>query len=149
MHIRTQRGFQLLSRTGGPDAADFAALRRHPVAAWAETTLGLQRQDDRPDGRWVRTSRPKTVAQAAELLAIASGRATTECLDYFRRFLLLAHRTLDGDGRPLFAFRLHQFVAGAGDVFTTLERAADRYLTLNGQQFRPGGRDKPLYPAVF
>jgi superfamily II DNA/RNA helicase/very-short-patch-repair endonuclease len=137
---------------GVPDGAEFATLRRHPVAAWAETTLGLQRQDDLPDGRWVRTTRPKTVADAAGLLASASGCPASECIDYLRRFLLLAYRTPDPEGRPLFAFRLHQFVAGAGDVFTTLERPGDRYLTLNGQQFRPGGpegrRDK-LFPMVF
>ncbi len=134
---------------GVPDGADYAALRLHPVAAWAETTLGLQRQDDKPDGRWVRTNRPKTVAEAADLLAAASERAAPECLDYLRRFLLLAYQTLDAEGRPLFAFRLHQFVAGAGDLFTTLEQPGDRYLTLNGQQFCPGERDKPLFAAAF
>lgn len=134
---------------GVPDGVDYAALRLHPVAAWAETTLGLQRQDDKPDGRWVRTNRPKTVAEAADLLAAASERPAPECLDYLRRFLLLAYQTLDAEGRPLFAFRLHQFVAGAGDLFTTLEQPGDRYLTLNGQQFRPGERDKPLFAAAF
>ena len=134
---------------GVPAIADHATLRRHPVAVWAETTLGLQRQDDKPDGRWVRTNRPKTVAEASELLELVSGRPTTECLDYLRRFLLLAYQAHDPDGRPLFAFRLHQFVAGAGDVFTTLEKPGARYLTLNGQQFRPGERNKPLFPLVF
>ncbi len=134
---------------GVPDVPDHGALRRHPVAVWAETMLGLQRQDDKPDGQWVRTSRPKTVAEAANLLEAASGRTAAECLDYLRRFLLLAYRALDAERRPLFAFRLHQFVAGAGDVFTTLEQPGERYLTLNGQQFRPGERDKPLFPLVF
>lgn len=134
---------------GVPHAADHMALRCHPIAAWAETALGLQREDDRPDGRWVRTSRPKTVAEAAAMLEAASGRPAVECFDYLRRFLLLAYRALDAERRPLFAFRLHQFVAGAGDVFTTLQPPGARYLTLNGQQFRPGERDQPLFPMVF
>ncbi|MCP6612533.1 hypothetical protein NL511_30200, partial [Klebsiella pneumoniae] len=62
---------------------------------------------------------------------------------------LLAYRTPGLDGRPLFAFRLHQFVAGAGDVFTTLELPGRRYITLNGQQFQPGGDRKPLFTASF
>ena len=134
---------------GVPEVIDHTALRHHPIAAWVETTLGLQRQDDRPDGRWVRTSRPKTLADASDLLHAACGHPVDECRDYLRRFLLLAYQTPDEDGRSLFAFRLHQFVAGAGDVFTTLEKAGDRYLTLNGQQYRPGERSKPLFPAVF
>jgi hypothetical protein len=135
--------------SGVPDGAGYDTLRNHPVAAWAETTLGLQRQDDKPDGRWVRTSRPKTVAEAAILLAGASGRPAAECLDYLRKFLLLAYQTHDTEGRPLFAFRLHQFIAGAGDVFTTLEPQGVRYITLNGQQFSPGGREKPLFAMAF
>ncbi len=134
---------------GVPEAADYADLRRNPVASWAETTLGLQREDDRADGRWVRTRRPKTLRDAASLLAEASGRAESECLDHIRRLLLLAYRTPGADGRPLFAFRLHQFVAGAGDVFTTLEAPGSRYVTLNGQQFQPGSERKPLFTAVF
>ena len=134
---------------GVPDMIDHEALRRHPIAAWVETTLGLQRQDDRPDGRWVRTSRPKTLDDASDLLHAVSGRPVDECRDYLRSFLLLAYQTPDEDGRSMFAFRLHQFVAGAGDVFTTLERADGRYLTLNGQQYQPGERTKPLFPAVF
>ena len=147
-----QTGPQSLSAAlpaGVPEETDHDTLRHHPIAAWVETTLGLQRQDDRPDGRWVRTSRPKTLAEASKLLHEASGRPVVECLDYLRRFLLLAYRPLDEEGRSLFAFRLHQFVAGAGDVFTTLERPGDRYLTLNGQQYRPGERTKPLFPLVF
>ncbi len=148
--VSTDPGSLATAITAGvPEVPDYGALRRHPVAVWAETALGLERQDDKPDGRWVRTSRPKTVAEAADLLEVASGRPMAECLDYLRRFLLVAYRALDAERRPLFAFRLHQFIAGAGDVFTTLEQPGSRYLTLNGQQFRPGERDKPLFPLVF
>ena len=71
------------------------------------------------------------------------------CWIYLREFLLLSFQTVDVAARPLFAFRLHQFIAGAGDVFTTLERPNERYLTVNGQQFRPGERTKPLFSAAF
>lgn len=124
-------------------------LRRHPVAVWAETTLGLQREDGNPGGRWVRTTRPRTLADAAALLSDTSGRTTQVCLDHLRKLLLLAYRTPGADGRPLFAFRLHQFIAGAGDVFATLQPASERYITLNGQQFQPGERSKPLFNVVF
>jgi hypothetical protein len=53
-------------------------------------------------------------------------------------------------GRSLFAFRLHQLIAGGGDLFGALEAEGQRYLTLNGQQFQPqAGRDKRLYGYCF
>ena len=134
---------------GLPAPSKHSALLRHPIAAWVETTLGLQREDNEPEGKWVRTRRPRTLADAADLLASASGRPVLECRDYLRQFLLLAYQTRDDEGRSLLVFRLHQFIAGAGDVFTTLEQPGERYLTLIGQQFRPGDRDKPLFPVVF
>src|SRR4029453_17056378 len=59
---------------GLPDQADHSTILRHPIAAWMETTLGLQREDNDPKGKWVRTRRPRTLADAAGLLASASGR---------------------------------------------------------------------------
>lgn len=46
---------------GVPLTADYDLLRRHPVAMWAETNLGLQKEDGKPEGRWVRTTQPKTL----------------------------------------------------------------------------------------
>jgi superfamily II DNA/RNA helicase len=135
--------------TGLPDQANGSTILRHPIAAWMETTLGLQREDNDPTGKWVRTRRPRTLADAADLLASASGRPVAQCEEFLRQFLLLAYQTTDEEGRSLLVFRLHQFFTGAGDVFTTLEPPGQRYLTLVGQQFRPGDRDKPLFPVVF
>jgi DEAD/DEAH box helicase len=131
---------------GLPAGLSFESLRNHPVAAWIEMRLGL----DREDGRWVRTRRPKSLRQAAELLAQDSGRDGRRCESYLKQFLLVAHRTHDAAGRSLFAFRLHQLIAGAGDLLGTLEPQGLRYLTLNGQQFQPEAeRLKRLFPYCF
>jgi len=74
------------------------------------------------------------------------------CLAQLQRFLLLAYRTLReprDDRTRLFAFRLHQFIAGAGDLFATLEAPAVRYLDVKGQQFQPGQPEKRLFNTVF
>jgi hypothetical protein len=131
---------------GVPSDSTFAALREHPIAAWIETRLGL----DHEDGKWVRTREPKSVQEAAALLARASDREVGQCETYLKDFLLLAHRTRDPRGRSIFAFRLHQLIAGGGDLFGTLEPAGERYLTLNGQQFQPeAGREKRLFTYCF
>jgi hypothetical protein len=93
-----------------PVEAEHAALRTHPLAAWVETRLGL----DREAGKWVRTRTPRSLEQAARLLAEESGCEAATCERALKAFLLLAYRAKDPQGRSLFAFRLHQFVSGAG-----------------------------------
>ncbi|MBF0614661.1 MAG: DEAD/DEAH box helicase [Magnetococcales bacterium] len=145
----TEQILEKALQEGVPSTATYADLQRHPVAVWVETNLGLEYEDGRSDGKLVRRSRPQTLQQAAESLAGDTGHTADQCASYLARFLLLAFHTKDDNGAPLFAFRLHQFIAGAGNLFTTLEPANRRYLTVNGQQFQPGERDKLLYNVVF
>ncbi|MEK0082974.1 DEAD/DEAH box helicase [Benzoatithermus flavus] len=129
-----------------PVGIGYEALRVHPLAAWVETRLGL----DREDGKWVRTRTPRSLEQAARMLAEESGCEPVRCEETLKAFLLLAHETRDEHGRSLFAFRLHQFVSGAGDLFGTLEPEGERYLTVDGQQFQPGtDRSKRLFNFCF
>jgi hypothetical protein len=124
----------------------FEELRHHPLAAWIETELGLQREG----GKWVRTREPRDVREAAELLARTAGRPAELCERVLKDFLLQAHATRDADGRSLFAFRLHQFVTGGNELFGTLEPEGSRCFTLNGQQYQPGtGREKRLFTYCF
>ena len=52
-------------------------------------------------------------------------------------------------GRPLFAFRLHQFLSKGDTVYVTLETEADRYLTRDYQRVAPGDRGQALLPLAF
>ena len=65
---------------GVPAGATFDELRVHPVSAWAELNLGL----DREEGKWVRTRAPKNLDQAAQKLADDSGATVDECRDFLR-----------------------------------------------------------------
>ena len=107
--------------------------------------MGLEERD----GKLLRISRPLTVQQASHLLAKDSGLDEERCRTYLARFLLAAHRTRNERDQPFFAFRLHQFISGAWNVWSTLEAPDERYLTLHGQQFKPGDRQRPLYPLCF
>jgi hypothetical protein len=149
-----------------PDAtADWIAddLRQHPLARWVELRLGLEREDGRTDGKWVRC-RPRTLQDAALELATASGRLADDAaptsdkacqardavLPSLRQFLLAAYQVEVGPNRRFFAFRLHQFVSAGGDVHASLEAPGRRYLTLKGQKYQPNaGRQALLYPVVF
>jgi superfamily II DNA/RNA helicase/very-short-patch-repair endonuclease len=133
-------------RDGVSDTLGYEELRQHPAAAWIEMRLGLEREDD----KLIRISKPRTIRQAAETLAEETGLDVSVCEQFLAKFLLLAYHThCRSTGRSLLAFRLHQFIAGAGDLYGTLEPPHERYLTLNGQHFKPGERDKTLFNMSF
>lgn len=127
-----------------PNAGSFEDLRKHPISAWVELTLGISFEE----GMWVR-AKPKTLEEAARLLAEITGEPADHCQRYLAQFLLLAYRTRDINDNPLFAFRLHQFISGAGDLYATLEAPGRRHLDLHGQQFVPGDRERRYYTVHF
>jgi len=130
---------------GVPVHPTHAALSGHPVASWVERNLGLDEQD----GTLARISRPLTVREAAERLATDSGLDARVCREYLAGFLLAAYQSQNDSGRNFFAFRLHQFISGAWNAYATLEAPGARYVTLEGQQFKPGDRERPLFPLCF
>ena len=130
---------------GVPVNPTHQALAAHPVATWVERNLGHEEQG----GRLVRISRPLTILQASDRLAADSGLDAQHCRDYLANFLLTAHRSRNERGQSFFAFRLHQFISGAWNAYATLEAPDERYLTLHGQQFKPGDRDRPLFSLAF
>ena len=52
-------------------------------------------------------------------------------------------------GRPLFAFRLHQFLSKGDTVYVSLEPEDQRFITSHKQVSIPGDRDRILLPLAF
>ena len=129
------------------------ALRHHPLAIWIETRLGITTSDANP--AWHR-ARPRTLDEAARDLSTEAARDEEACRTALRALLLASSiperdRTgrADASSRGFFAFKLHQFISGAGHAFATLEPATKRTVTVDGQQYLPGEPDKRLYPVHF
>ena len=131
-------------QAGAPTALDFQSMLKHPVSIWVELTLGLNYESGKP-----RRAKPKTVKEAARLLAEASSLPEEQCRTYLQEFLLAAYRVTDKTGKSLFAFKLHQFISGGGKVFVTLEAPGKRAITLDGQQYVAGDRSRSLFNAHF
>lgn len=131
-------------QAGVPQNLDFEAMAQHPVSVWVELTLGLDYESDKP-----RRAKPKTIKQAAKLLAEASGLDEDACGTYLQHFLLRAYNVKNAAGSSLFAFKLHQFISGGGKVYTTLEEPGKRHITLEGQQYVAGDRTRPLFNVHF
>ena len=137
---------------GVPPGITDAELRVHPLAVWVETRLGVTRSD--ADPKW-RRAPPLTVTEARELLSRDSGRDADACGRALRQLLLVSsmpeRERTPGSTKALsfFAFKLHQFISGAGHAFATLEPPGRRSVTVEGQQFYPGAPEKRLYATHF
>jgi ATP-dependent helicase YprA (DUF1998 family)/very-short-patch-repair endonuclease len=136
--------------TGRRAPRDEAGLRKDPLAVWLEATFGIHK--DAETGTLVR-SPPRTItgpAGGAEELARVTGLPEARCAEAIRETLLTGYAVKDSDtGFPIFAFRLHQFVSKGDAAYASPEREAERHITLEGQRFVPGHRDKALFPLAF
>ena len=118
-----------------------------PLAVWAELNLGLNLPENgRPE-----RAKPLRLKDAAEKLAADAGVTPADARQALERFLDAAQHVRSADGRALFAFKLHQFISGAGKVFCTLEPTGKRFITLDAQRFAPGRHEQKvfLFPTHF
>ena len=51
--------------------------------------------------------------------------------------------------KSFFAFKVHQFISGAGHAYVTLEAPGQRVVTVEGQQFLPSAPEKRPYAVHF
>jgi Lhr-like helicase len=140
-----------IMHAGISGTAPNATLRNHPLAVWVETRLGLEREGG---AKWVR-ARPRTLSEAVGELSRDSGCSSAVCTEALQKFLLIASTpecdrgVPSGGEEPLFAFKLHQFLSGAGVAYTTLDAPGTRHVVLDGQQYLPGDDTRRLYHTYF
>lgn len=127
--------------------ADFDAFRNDPLSIWVELNLGIELPADEPPRR----ARPMMLEVASRRLAEDAGCQPEAARTALQRFLVAAHDVRTPQGRPPFAFKLHQFISGPGKVLTTLEARGKRHVTLDAQRFAPGRQQENvlLYPTHF
>lgn len=127
--------------------ADFDAFCNDPLSIWVELNLGIELPADEPPRR----ARPMMLEEASRRLAEDAGCQPEAARTALQRFLVAAHDVRTPQGRPPFAFKLHQFISGPGKVLTTLEARGKRHVTLDAQRFAPGRQQENvlLYPTHF
>lgn len=140
-------------RAGSADAyggQTNAALAADPLATWVETRIGLKNVDRKPE-----RATPTSLIDARRLLAADSGLAEEDCERPLKNALLEFSKSerdrgvADGSNEPLFAFRLHQLISGAGRLYVTLDPPGERTVTFDGQIFDPDHPEKRLFAAHF
>ena len=130
-----------------PQDLDDDALRVHPLAVWIELEIGLS------DGQRLSRRPPITIKEAAKRLAEHTSRNEERCRNQLQAALILMSRPSNERGgtgdRAFMAFKLHQFISGAGHVYTTLRSPPHRTVTLDGQRFDPDNPQARLYATFF
>lgn len=132
-------------------AADYREFLLDPLASWIEETFGLTEDET---GRLVRQE-PRQIggdrgaaAELAELVDVTAATATGA----LRSGLLAGCGVLDPDTeRPVFAFRLHQFVTRGDTAYASLLPEDERKITMQAQVLDPTDpeRHRVLLPLVF
>ncbi|RVC83048.1 DEAD/DEAH box helicase [Mesorhizobium sp. M4A.F.Ca.ET.022.05.2.1] len=132
--------------TALPDVLTDEVLQRHPLAVWTELAIGLE------DAHELKRKKPIPFEEAVSLLSKDSGIALEACrsgLETFLTRISLPETERGGSSTGAFlAFKLHQFFAGAGEVFTTLTERP-RNVLFEGQLEDPSAPGHRLYPTRF
>lgn len=130
--------------------ADEAVLRHHPVAVWLENRVALEEAE----GRLVRRH-PMRLREVVRALSAESGVAEDPCRRCLGGLLLWISNVnqglrADGSRYTILPFKLHQFIAQTGSVYTTLDQGEDRFVTLEpGIYKQDDEKRKPIFPNVF
>lgn len=124
------------------------SFRRHPLASWIESQVGLTTE---PGSERKRRAQPLPLrgesgdSSLAATLEKLTGVDIDRCETAIRDVLLAGYALRDPVAKlPIFAFRLHQFLSRGDTVYATLATGEDRYLTLAPQRFRPGATSSEL-----
>jgi hypothetical protein len=144
---------------------DYSAFIADPLATWIEEVFGFEPKEDaepakptgsaEPDADAPRRRRcPPTIPEASRRLAEQTGTDEIACAFAIKEALQAGSRIDNpATGRPIFAFRLHQFLSKGDNVYVTLESPAKRHFTSTYQVAAPGSSpgepDRILVPTSF
>lgn len=126
------------------------ALRKHTVAQWLELNAALEQH-----GEYVVRRKPQSISALTLAMADASGCTPDECRTCIAAVLLwisTVNERLKKDKQPhtILPYRLHQFLAQTGSVYTTLDQGAERFITLEPGRYKADDSNKkPIFPNVF
>jgi hypothetical protein len=98
-------------------------------------------------------SYPFVPRAAPDHVVEASGLPREKCRASLKAILDAGNAAEQRPGESILAFRLHQFLASGGSVYTTLEAPDRRFFSTEGQFYAPkkdGESEQPvMYPLAF
>ncbi len=137
--------------------ASESELRTHPIAAWLENRVAVQEHMNssagRPNGRLVRRQ-PMRLDDVIGQLTEDSGASPQDCqsaLEATLQWVSAVNEQVRLQGSPytLLPYKLHQFIAQTGSVYTTLNQGDERFITLEPGIYKHDDERIPIFPNVF
>lgn len=129
-----------------PENLSDEVLYNHPLAVWVELRIGLK------DNQRLERKEPLPFDEAVEALTEDSGVEFNICGPALERFLTrisLPENKRGGSGTKAFlAFKLHRFISGPGEIFTTLTQNP-RTVLFEKQIVDPKAQNNRLYSTRF
>ncbi len=125
-------------------------LRSHPVAVWLENSIALKERE----GQLIRRM-PVGIEDVAAALAEDSGLSQDDCRLCLADMLLwvsTVNEQIQNENSPytILPFKIHQFIAQTGSVYTTLDQGENRFITLEQGIYKQDDENKkPIFPNVF
>lgn len=108
----------------------------YPLARWVEHEFGIEQEQ----GGKFRRRVPRMLKEAAHQLAQSTGVDVGRCEQRLRQVLVAGSQLSREEGTRLFAFKLHQFISQGRSLYATLQDAAQREFSVEGQVQGEGGR---------
>ncbi len=129
--------------------ANVETLKSHPTAIWLENKIALRESD----GELVRNV-PRTFFEISSLLNKESGREAEMCAQHLTELMEWINKVNERSTDPRYTylpFKLHQFFAQTGSVYTSLALDGKRHITLEPGVYKADseGKNQPIFPNVF
>ncbi|MBS1586704.1 MAG: DEAD/DEAH box helicase [Bacteroidetes bacterium] len=120
-------------------------FEKHPTARWIEDEVALEKKE----GQWVRR-KPQKISDIANSLAQKTDESLDNCTKHLQLLLQWANILNSDDTRSksYLPYRLHQFIAQTGSVYTTLGDQKNREFFLNAGLYA-NDRNTMLFPLMF
>ena len=138
---------QTLAQTIDP-LADAELLKLHPTAIWLESRIALAVKESS-----LIRNKPKTFTEISETLASDTGVEESICRNHLTdlmQWISAANERNQNSRYTYLPFKLHQFFAQTGSVYTSLGHGSERILTLEPGVFKGHDANKiPIFPNVF
>jgi len=127
------------------ESMDSEEFEKHPTANWIEEQIALELKD----GVLIRR-KPIELTKIAEQLATYTGSDYEDALEHVELLLEWANRlnTNPGKQKNYLPYRIHQFIAQTGSVYSTLGDQDSRELYMDAGLYADD-KEINLYPMVF